>query len=194
MLSMLKDVKGEVIINGEKYDSVKTALNTFHSDSDTITITFIRNNRERNRERVRASQSNTLKKITVKQYMTRKSTPEFDFMKQWNNDNPMPLRTMIGTVEKETRGMVYMKLHGDITEEKTLHCLKCGRAITNPVSQYFGMGPECGGHNYINPFYSKEELENAVKDYRENVLKNITWSGWIIRSSIIAEEIVNENE
>ena len=194
MLSMLKDVKGEVIINGEKYDSVKTALNTFHSDSDTITITFIRNNRERNRERVRASQSNTLKKITVKQYMTRKSTPEFDFMKQWNNDNPMPLRTMIGTVEKETRGMVYMKLHGDITEEKTLHCLKCGRAITNPVSQYFGMGPECGGHNYINPFYSKEELENAVKDYRENVLKNITWEGWIIRSSIIAEEIVNENE
>lgn len=192
MLSMLKDIKGEVIINGEKYDSVKTALNTFHSDSDTITITFIRNNRERNRERVRALQS-VLKKITVKQYMTRKSTPEFDFMKQWNNDNPMPLRTMIGTVEKETRGMVYMKLHGDITEEKTLHCLKCGRAITNPVSQYFGMGPECGGHNYINPFYSKEELENAVKDYRENVLKNITWEGWVIRSSIIAEEIVNEN-
>ena len=194
MLSMLKDVKGEVTINGEKYDSVKTALNTFHSDSDTITITFIRNHKERNRERVRALQSNTLKKITVKQYMTRKSTPEFDFMKQWNNDNPMPLRTMIGTVEKETRGMVYMKLHGDITEEKTLHCLKCGRAITNPVSQYFGMGPECGGYNYINPFYSKEELENAVKDYRENVLKNITWEGWVIRSSIIAEEIVNENE
>ena len=194
MLTMLKDIKGEVIINGEKYDSVKTALKTFHSDNDDITITFIRNNRERNTERVRASQSNTLKKITVKQYMTRKSTPEFDFMKQWNNDNPMPLRTMIGTVEKETRGMVYMKLHGDITEEKTLHCLKCGRAITNPVSQYFGMGPECGGHNYINPFYSKEELENAVKDYRENVLKNITWEGWVIRSSIIAEEIVNENE
>lgn len=193
MLTMLKDIKGEVIINGEKYDSVKTALKTFHSDSDTITITFIRNNRERNTERVRALQSNTLKKITVKQYMTRKSTPEFDFMKQWNNDNPMPLRTMIGTVEKETRGMIYMKLHGDITEEKTLHCLKCGRAITNPVSQYFGMGPECGGHNYINPFYSKEELENAVKDYRENVLKNITWEGWVIRSSIIAEEIVNEN-
>lgn len=191
MLTMLKDVKGEVIINGEKYDSVKTALKTFKSDSDTITISFIRNNRERNTESVRACESNTLKKITVKQYMTRKATDEFTFMKQWNNDIPMPLRTMIGTVEKETRGMVYMKLHGDITEEKTLHCLKCGRPITNPVSQYFGMGPECGGHNYINPFYSKEELENAVKDYREKVLKNITWEGWIIRSSIISEEDVN---
>lgn len=191
MLSMLKDVKGEVIINGEKYDSVKTALKRFKSDSDTITISFIRNERERNTESVRASESNTLKKITVKQYMTRKATPDFDFMKQWNNDVPMPLRTMIGTVEKETRGMVYMKLHADITEEKTQRCLCCGRPITNPVSQYFGMGPECGSHNYINPFYSKEELENAVKDYRENVLRNITWEGWIIRSAILSEEEIN---
>ncbi len=192
MLSMLKDVKGEVIINGQKYDSVKTALKRFKSDSDTITISFIRNERERNRESVRASESNTLKKITVKQYMTRKATPDFDFMKQWNNDVPMPLRTMVGTVEKETRGMVYMKLHGDITEEKTQRCLMCGRPITNPVSQYFGMGPECGGHNYINPFYSKEELENAVKNYRENVLKKMEWSGWIIKSAIISEEDITE--
>lgn len=187
MLTMLKDIKGEVIINGEKYDSVKTALKTFHSDNDDITITFIRNNRERNTERVRASES-VLKKITVKQYMTRKATDEFTFMRKYNNDVPMPLRTMIGTVEKETPGMVYMKLHGDITDEKTQRCLMCGRVITNPVSQYFGMGPECGGHKYVNPFYSKEELENAVKDYRENVLKKITWSGWVIKSAIIEEE------
>ena len=192
MLSMLKDVKGEVIINGQKYDSVKTALKCFKSDGDTITISFIRNERERNRESVRASESNTLKKITVKQYMTRKATPDFDFMKQWNNDVPMPLRTMVGTVEKETRGMVYMKLHGDITEEKTQRCLMCGRPITNPVSQYFGMGPECGGHNYINPFYSKEELEQAVQHYRETVLKNMTWEGWIIKSAIISEEDITQ--
>ena len=192
MLTMLKDVKGEVIIDGEKYDSVKSVLKSFHSDNDNITITFIRNNRERNRESVRASQS-TLKKITVKQYMTRKATDEFTFMKVWNKDVPMPLRTMVGTVEKETKGMVYMKLHGDITDEKTQRCLCCGRVITNPVSQYFGMGPECGGHKYVNPFYSREELENAVKDYRENVLKKITWEGWIIKSAIIEEETVNEN-
>ena len=121
--------------------------------------------------------------------MTRKSTPEFTFMKDWNNDIPMPLRTMIGTVEKETRGMVYMKLHGDITSEKTQRCLACGRPITNPVSQYFGMGPECGGHNYVNPFYSKEELQQAVADYRK-VLQSKTWEGWVIRSSIIEESEV----
>ena len=194
MLSLLKNVKGEVTINGVKYDSVKTALKRFKSDGDTVTITFIRNNRERNRENVRALQSKVTKRITVRQYMTRKATPEFTFMKDWNSDNPMPLRTMIGTVEKETRGMVYMKLHGDITEEKTLHCLKCGRPITNPVSQYFGMGPECGCHNYINPFYSKEELEDAVKSYRETVLNKMTWEGWIIKSAILSEEEVNDRQ
>lgn len=191
MLSMLKDYKGSIEINGEKYDSVKTALKRFKSDSDTITIKLSSNRVESVKSSVRASETYTQKKITVKQYMTRKATEDFDFMKTWNNDNPMPLRTMIGTVEKETRGMVYMKLHADITEEKTQRCLCCGRPITNPVSQYFGMGPECGGHNYINPFYSKEELENAVKDYRENVLRNITWEGWIIKSAVLSEEIID---
>lgn len=187
---MLKDYKGSVEINGEKYDSVKDAIKRFKSDSDTITIKLSSKSENARTTQIRANKSTVEKKITVKQYMTRKATDDFDFMKTWNNDIPMPLRTMIGTVEKETRGMVYMKLHGDITEEKTLHCLKCGRPITNPVSQYFGMGPECGGHNYINPFYSKEELENAVKDYRENVLKNITWEGWVIRSAILEEEVL----
>lgn len=193
MLSMLKDYKGSIEINGEKYDSVKTALKRFKSDSDTITIKLSSNRTESVKSSVRASETHTQKKITVKQYMTRKATEDFDFMKTWNNDNPMPLRTMIGTVEKETRGMVYMKLHADITEEKTQRCLCCGRPITNPVSQYFGMGPECGGHNYVNPFYSKEELENAVKDYRENVLRNITWEGWIIKSAILEEEDIEDD-
>lgn len=194
MLSMLKDYKGTVEINGVKYDSISDAQKRFKSKSDTITIKLSSNHSERKSEQIRANLEHTIKKITVKQYMTRQATPEFDFMKQWNNDVPMPLRTMIGTVEKETRGMVYMKLHGDITEEKTLHCLKCGRPITNPVSQYFGMGPECGCHNYINPFYSKEELENAIKDYREKVLHNMTWEGWLPKSSIIAEEVLTDGE
>lgn len=192
MLSMLKDYKGNIEINGKKYDSVKDALKSFVSDSDTITIKLSSKRENARRTQMRANPEHILKKITVKQYMTRPATDEFTFMRDRNNNVPMPLRTMVGTVEKETRGMVYMKLHGDITEEKTLHCLKCGRPITNPVSQYFGMGPECGCHNYINPFYSKEELEQAVKDYRENVLKNLTWEGWIIRSSILSEEDVND--
>lgn len=194
MLSLLKDYKGKVEINGKIYDSISDAQKRFVTSSNTITIKLLSNSRKEHTEQIRAELEHTIKKITVKQYMTRKATPEFDFMKVWNNDVPMPLRTMIGTVEKETRGMVYMKLHGDITEEKTLHCLKCGRPITNPVSQYFGMGPECGCHNYINPFYSKEELDNAIKHYRETVLNNMTWEGWIIKSAIIAEEEVIDEQ
>ena len=190
MLSLLKDYKGAIEINGVKYDSVRDAQKRFKSVSDTVTIKLSSNHRESVKSSVRALQSTSQKRITVKQYMTRKATPEFTFMREWNNDVPMPLRTMIGTVVKETRGMVYMKLHGDLLAEKTQRCLACGRVITNPVSQYFGMGPECGGHNYINPFYSKEELERAVKDYRENVLQKMTWEGWIIKSAILEEEEV----
>lgn len=127
-------------------------------------------------------------KIKVKQYMTKKSTPDFDFMKKWNNDEPMPMRIMVGEKLEETRGMVKMSLHADITEKVTLTCMRCGRPITNKVSQYFGMGPECGGHAYVNPFDSDEELEKAVEDYREQ-LRQITWTGWIIKSAI--EEKIN---
>lgn len=129
--------------------------------------------------------------VTVKQYMTRKATPEFDFMAKWNNDNPMPLRVMVGTKLKETRGMVYMVLHGDILSERTQFCMRCGRPITNQVSQFFGLGPECGGHNYVNPFDSQEELEQAVKLYRAK-LRKTTWEGWIIKSAIESLEVYNE--
>lgn len=195
MLTMLKGYKGDIEINGISYKNVNDAIKRFKSDDDTITIKLSHNRIERNTEQIRAlqsiSQSTSQKKITVKKYMTMPATPEFDFMERCNNNIPMPLRTMIGTVEKETKGMVYMKLHGDITEEKTQYCLRCGRAITNPVSQYFGMGPECGGHNYVNPFYNEEELRAAVGAYREK-LRNLTWEGWIIKSAITEEEIVND--
>jgi hypothetical protein len=69
--------------------------------------------------------------------------------------------------------------------------MKCGRELTNPVSQYFGIGPECGGHNYINPFETEEELKAAVKDMQEQ-LKEIKWTGWIIKSAI-EEEVYLEN-
>lgn len=129
--------------------------------------------------------------ITVKQYMTKPASPEFNFMAQWNNNIPMPMRTMVGTVEKETKGMVYMKLHGDYIADRMYTCMCCGRKLTNPVSQFFGVGPECGGHNYVNPFDSDEELKQAVDAYRK-VLVNTTWEGWIIRSAITEDRIKGE--
>lgn len=119
--------------------------------------------------------------LTVKKYMTEKSSPTFDFMQKWNNDIPMPLVTMVGKMEKETRGMVYMSLHGQAKE--TCNCLACGRKLTNPISKLYGLGPECGGHWYINPFDSQEEFEQ-VKTEIENKMVNIKWSGWVIKSAI----------
>lgn len=189
----IKDWPGAVEVNGTVYPSVEIARNSLSADCNSISsirlCDKIKRAPESKPESV-ALTGDTMYKVTVRQYMTKPATPEFDFMAKWNNNSPMPMRTMVGTVEKETSGMVYMHLHGDITSEITQYCMKCGKAITNPVSQFFGMGPECGGHNYTNPFESEEELKSAVDAYRKNYLQKITWSGWIIKSAIIEREEV----
>ena len=187
----LKNWKGSVVVNDAEYPSVADAQNSVSNSVDSINSIILYANKKNATERkisLVESVPNTLYKITVKQYMTKKSSPSFDFMKTWNNDVPMPLRTMVGTVEKETKGMLYMHLHGDITDTVTSVCMKCGKPITNPISQFFGMGPECGGHNYVNPFESEEELQMVIDSYRTNYLQKITWSGWIIKSAILEQE------
>jgi hypothetical protein len=187
----LKDWKGSVTVNDVEYPSVEDARNSVSNSVDTINSIILYASNKNATERKKSvveSVPNALYKITVKQYMTKKSSPGFDFMQTWNNDVPMPLRTMVGTVEKETKGMVYMHLHGDITSQVTQCCMKCGKPITNPISQFFGMGPECGGHNYVNPFESEEELKRVIDSYRTNYLQKITWSGWIIKSAILEQE------
>lgn len=187
----IKDWPGAIEIDGTVYPSVEIARNSLSIDLKNINSIKLCDKQKRAPERTPAclaSDGVTVYRITVRQYMTKPATPEFDFMAKWNNNIPMPMRTMVGTVEKETSGMVYMHLHGDITSRVTQYCMKCGKAITNPVSQFFGMGPECGGHNYTNPFESEEDLKSAVESYRREYLQKITWSGWIIKSSIIERE------
>lgn len=191
MISLLKDWKGSVIVNGTEFKSINDVTTNFNELDGNISIILKPVSSKANLAANTNVQPETTNsgnfKIKVRSYMTKHSSPEFDFMAKWNNDVPMPMRIMVGTKEKETRGMVYMKLHADITQEKTFVCMKCGKQLTNPVSQYFGIGPECGGHNYVNPFDSDEELRNEVAKYREE-LRNITWEGWIIKSAIEEEE------
>jgi hypothetical protein len=187
----IEDWPGAIEVDGTIYPSVEIARNSLSGDALTISNIKLCNKQKQAPERKiehQAVEGATLYRITVRQYMTKPSNPSFDFMAKWNNDNPMPMRTMVGTVEKETSGMVYMHLHGDITSEITQYCMKCGKSITNPVSQFIGMGPECGGHNYTNPFESEEDLKSAVDAYRRTHLQKITWSGWIIKSAIIERE------
>ena len=188
----IKDWPGAVEIDGTQYPSVADAHTSLAGVANFSSINLLTKQKQapESKPECGVSMGATVYKITVRQYMTKPSTPDFDFMAKWNNDIPMPLRTMVGTVEKETSGMVYMHLHGDITDTVTQTCMKCGKPITNPVSQLFGMGPECGNHNYVNPFDSDEELKMVVENYRKNYLQKITWSGWVIKSAIISKEEV----
>ena len=191
MLRLLNNWKGEVEVDDKHYTNIQNATDDFKSVSDTIHIKLYSASKKRSETQSEALQSDNKEyRITVKKYMLEKASPGFDFMARWNDNNPMPLKTMIGTIDKETRGMVHMTLHGDIYAEKICTCMKCGRQLKNPVSQFFGIGPECGGHNYVHPFDSDDELKEAVAEYRKQ-LQNITWSGWIIKSAITDQELVS---
>lgn len=122
--------------------------------------------------------------VTVKSYMTKPSTPEFDFMEKWNDNIPMPFRRMEMFILARRGKMVRIRARGQLFSDCTQTCMCCGRPITNPVSRYFGLGPICGNHDYTNPFDSMEELKDAVNKYRTEYLNTIKWEGWVPISAI----------
>lgn len=183
MINMLKSWPGEVEINGQHYNSINDVpgldLNTLN---DNMCIKLLhKSNTSQNeapgeRQTISKSDDDLEYRILVKPYMTKPATPEFDFMAQWNNNKPMPIREMQGTVEKETRGMVYMKLHG--YGKSTITCMCCGKELTNPVSRHYGIGPIC---------LSKIGISNNIDDVNgiTEALAKIEWEGWIIKSAIL---------
>lgn len=194
MLNLLKDYKGAVEVNGQSFDSLDSALKGLKNFDGQLTIVLNKGAGERvsqASQQVEEVAGDKIYRIKVRQYMTRPSTPQFDFHDKWNNGNPMPMRIMVGRKLKETKGMVRMELWGEITEEVATYCMRCGRILTNPVSKYFGIGPECGNHGYNNPFDDEEELKRAVKEV-DKQLREIKWTGWVIKSAI-QEETYLEN-
>lgn len=161
-VTALKDYKGpiEILLNSKNSDSGQNNTNEQQGNNDETKIYM----------------------ITVKPYMTKKSTPVFDFMKKWNKDNPMPMRTMEGFIKEETKGMYKMRLRGVFIEDAT-HCSHCQRPLTNPVSKMYGIGPICGGHFHIAAPETMEEYE-AQKDSIKKKLQETIWEGWVIKSAI----------
>ena len=179
--NILKDWKGELDIDDKHYTSVEDATSVFKTLSDSTHIKLYSNTKKANMTQIDALESKTEYRITVKKYMTQTSTPEFDFMSKWNNNIPMPLRTMVGTEEKETKGMVYMVLHGQAEPE--IRCMRCGRTLTNPISKMYGIGPEC----IIKiPFLASLNIDD-VEGIKKKLV-DVTWSGWIIKSAITEKE------
>ena len=188
MISMLRGWQGKATVNGTVYNDINSFISLNKAISGEFSIK-LHSNVQKTENKADTSVSKPEYKITVKQYMTKQADPTFDFMAKWNDNVPMPLRTMVGHVIQETKGMYKMELHGDILAEKTCHCMKCGKELKNPVSQYFGIGPECGNHGYVNPFETEEELKQAVESYRKQ-LQSMTWTGWVIKSAITEMEEV----
>jgi len=127
----------------------------------------------------------TTYRLKVRQYMTKKGSPDFDFMTKWNDSKPMPLRVMYGEILEETPGMYKMKLHGR-AEKDSSSCLHCGRALTHKVSMVYGIGPICGGHGYFTTPYVEQGIEQQEKLFAEvdGNLRNTTWEGWVIKKAI----------
>lgn len=192
MISMLRQWNGPCEVNGQIYDSIDAFIAQNKTLSGAVDIKLLSVRVKCNTERSTKSQTvserpakrvsdEPVYRITVKKYMTEKSSDGFDFMLKWNNDKPMPLRTMEGTVLQETKGMVKMHLKG--FGEATCNCMRCGRNLTNPVSRYYGIGPEC---------MSKLGLIRAIDDVegiKEDLVK-IEWEGWVIKSAITEKEAV----
>ena len=181
MITMLKEWKGKVEVNGTEYSSIKDVKKKDLKGNICIKL-FPENYTEEvvEKKQVTECKSGELR-ITVKPYMTKEATPEFDFMARWNSNKPMPMRIMQGVKEKETPGMVYMKLHG--LAKPTITCYCCGKELTNPVSRKYGIGPIC---------LSKMGIVRDIEDVDgiTEELVNIKWEGWVIKSAILEEEEV----
>lgn len=188
MIQMIRGWQGSVEIDGKDYETATQAISDFKPVSNAVHIILrpqgkkpVNRPIESEKAPVEQMAGETEYKITVKPYMTKPATPEFDFMAKWNNNKPMPMRVMVGTVEKETRGMVYMHLHGFAQE--TITCMCCGKELTNPISRHYGIGPIC--MSKVGIMCDVDDVE-AIKEK----LVEVTWEGWVIKSAIMSKEEV----
>ncbi len=189
MLNKLIDYKNSIEVNGIKFTNAHEAIKHFSGFNGPVKI--ILNKKEQVKENKKEVVKNNevqekTYRIKVRQYMTK----HWDFNNNYNAGIPVPMRVMVGKELQETKGMVKMELWGEITEKFNSHCMRCGKQLTNNVSKYLGIGPECGGHGYVNPFNTQEELKEAVKQMNKQ-LKEVKWTGWIIKSAIEEKTLLN---
>ena len=178
-LKQLQGWRGKVNVNGTEYESVSSVPDNI----EVATITLLPKVAEVERRRVRVDDSTDTAEhlITVKQWLTQPATPEFDYNDRMNNGVPMPLRTMQGTIVKETAKSVYMHLHG--STKPVVHCMRCGRELTNPISRCYGLGIEC--IQKVGIVARPDEVEKI----KEQLVK-VEGYWWIPKSSILSDEIV----
>lgn len=117
-------------------------------------------------------------KIEVRQFLT-KPNPKYP------DKEPVPMRVMYGTIERETPKGLLVKMKGK--PAPTSHCMVCGRQLKHPVSLLYGIGPECGEHYHINPFGTEEELNEHYESLRQK-LADVTYDGWLPKFFVTCSE------
>ena len=161
MIKQLANWKGAIEVNGIEYGSVEDVSALPLNNQTVIKLIPVRR-----REKVVATtiEDDFERVITVRQFMTQVDT------------NPMPMRTMVGKIARETAKAYYMELHGQALPVIT--CMRCGRTLTNPISRHYGLGPECLGKVGI---VADIEQVDIIKER----LIDVHWSGWIPKSAIL---------
>jgi hypothetical protein len=199
MLNLLTYEK-PLLVNGKLFENAAEAFAAFKDSADDLKIELHLSDAEIAEKRVSnshiivdvpaASSTPSARKLTVyklivRQYMTKHSSPGFDFMKKYNDDNPMPMRVMYGVILQETPGMYKMQLHCRAHKD-SVHCSHCMRELTHPISRVYGVGPICGEHywqadEWIKSLANDEEALFKEADKR---LRQITWEGWIPKKAL----------
>jgi hypothetical protein len=198
MLNLLLNIDKPIMVNGKVYVNARAAYVAlrFENYEGDVEVTFnFKEATEANVEslpRIEDDVQASIYLIEVRQYMTKKSTPEFTFMKEKNNDVPMPMRMMKGEIIEEKGKLVKMKLQGHY-QGKTSECMVCLRKLTHPVSVMYGIGPECGEHHHMAPPASIEAFMAIEDEFREKI-EAIEWTGWIPMSAITRREELHAKE
>lgn len=179
MFELLKDYPGQLTINNKQYNSVEEAESDFKDYKGGITIVL--NGVKSHKDTPKIDCNEKVFQISVRRYMTNYSK-DF-FLETWNDMGPMPFVTMIGIKLQETEKLVKMKLWADLCDGKITTCMCCGRPLSNPLSQYLGVGPECGASKHLKLLESGVNIQEVRKQFKEK-LNEVTWEGWIIKSAI----------
>lgn len=165
MIKQLASWTGSVSVNGTEYATIADVPTTL-LNSDTVICLVPLNKREKAKSE--AVGDDTEHVITVRQWMTR------------YGDNPMPMRTMVGRIKRKTAKAFYVELHGQALPVVT--CMRCGKALTNPISRHYGLGIEC--IQKVGIPFSPEDVENI-----KEALVDVLWSGWIPYSAVENDKI-----
>lgn len=100
--------------------------------------------------------------------------------------------TFNGIIRNETPKAIYIEGHG--VAKASVNCMKCGRALTHPVSRLAGIGPECGQHFHIPAAaLKKDKLDEADFRALEEMMMKVKIRNWIPKSVILNKEQIQDD-